>query len=221
LTGVRGYIARSRYGVLYPFLSTLANDVFGDRVFLDGVAVARAVYERAKNSWVSRAALNLEHEARTWSSTYNGLFPPRPAAGFAIPVLDQLTPERFEEWAARILQHLDELAAKLKLPPARMVIWFEPSSHEVVEIWTAPTQGRPVHPYIEKTRAGWQIIRERLEARGYRVIETRRAMDDLLLKEGRYPYSASGHYRPEAYTIAADAIEPVLREVLNAPVTVQ
>lgn len=192
----------------------LATDEYAGRAALDGVTVSRATYDRAMRSWLYRMGFDLQVAARNWSSLYNRLFPPVSREDFAIPIFDKLTPENMQAWENRIVRHLDAAGAELKLPPERIVVWIEPSIHELTDIVLSSRRGRETTPYFGTARQFWRRVADRLAQGGYRVVDVQDEIQGLYLKQNVFPYTASGHYRPQAYHIIAERIAPELTRML-------
>ena len=195
----------------------LATDRYGQRAMLDGVYVSRATYDKAMNSWWSRLLFNAQVEMRARSTLFNRMFPPRTRLDFALPLVDQQTPENEAIWRERIAAHLAELAAVTALPPSRIVVWIEASAHELNDLVFAAKQGRDPGSHFTKARAFWNGIRDRLIELGYPVVDPQDALQALYIERGVYPYSRSGHYRPEAYEIVAEMISPEISRLLAQP----
>jgi hypothetical protein len=192
----------------------VAGEQFGSRALLDGVSVSRSTYERAMGSWWYRAFFNLQVEARQWSSTYNRLFPPRVQRTFAVPIIGKQTPENLKEWENRIVRHVDDVRAVLRLLPNQMVVWVEPSANELSQHRTALDQRTAMPDDYLIARQFWSRVLGRLASEGYLVVDPQDQVQALFFERRIYPYSTSGHLRPEAYRVISDAVEPQLRRAL-------
>lgn len=194
-----------------------AVDRYGERVIFDGVAVSRNAFDRLVTSAWDRLLFQVHIEARRYSSTYNRLFPPRASQEFAIPLVDERDDRRMSEWSNRLLLNMSKFATAAHLDPSRIIIWLVPSNHELYATWSAAQARAPVPEPVQWSDRFWRGVAARMSEAGYRVIDPREAVQDLFLRDGLYPYSASGHFRPEAYRVVADQIEPQLRKLLGEP----
>jgi len=162
---------------------------------------------------------------------------------FAVDLRSDLRPELFQGWIDRILRNLRDVTEAKGLPPSKVVIWYAPSNQELTALWLALQKQKkpssavgaawqqleaqvkalwrrtflkvPPPDHVEAARAFWQLAAASFTQAGYTVVDPRRQIDDLFWSGGTYPYSGSGHFRPEAYAVAADALEPALRKVLD------
>jgi lysophospholipase L1-like esterase len=190
----------------------------GGRVIYRGVQVSRAEYERLEASWSRRAAFEAEVFLREHSSTFNVLFPPKPAPGFAIPLLDELSPERFVKWRADLLGTIRDLARTS--PGSRTIVWLIPSNQDFLQRIAARRQRkpRPIPPWVARSDQFWAGLAADLRAAGFDVIDPTEAIERLLTgPRGEYPFTASGHFRPAAYEAAAELIAPCLALRLKEP----
>jgi hypothetical protein len=189
----------------------------GGRVIYRGVQISRAEYERLKDSPLRRASFEAEVFLREHSSTFNVLFPPKPSKDFAVPVLDELTPDRFAKWRADVLKSLRDLGRTS--PAARLIVWLVPSNHHLVQKVAAQRRRKPppVPAWVGLTERFWAEFASHLRTAGFDVIDPTETVEGLLLTEqrGEYPFTATGHFRPVAYEAVAALIEPCLATRLN------
>jgi hypothetical protein len=195
-----------------------AAERHGGRVSYRGVQVSRAEYERLRDSWTRRAAFEAEIFLREHSSTFNVLFPPKPSQDFAVPLIGELSPERFAKWKADLLGTMRELARTS--PGSRVIVWLIPSNQDLIQKIAAQRsrKPRPVPPWLARSDQFWAELASELRAAGIDVIDPTQAIEALFTgPRGEFPFTASGHFRPVAYEAAAELIAPCLALRLSEP----
>jgi len=194
-----------------------AMDRYGEWFIYDRVMVRKQTYDRLHGSAWERLLFWAQNRARRWSSTFNRLFPPNPYKEFAIPLANERDETRLWQWSARLLSNMNGLAAATHLDPSRIVVWLVPSYHELHHTWSAVKAGAPAPESVQRADRFWRGAASQLSAAGYNVVDPREAVQNLFLHDKIYPYTTTGHFRPAAYKIVADQIEPYLRDLLNDP----
>ena len=208
---------------IYTDLSTgdlsrmVAIDRYGDRVIFEGVEVARSTYDKLSASQWERLSFLAHVEARRLSTTYNRLFRPRPLKEFAVSLVNERDDQRLAEWSNRLTSNLSKFAVTAHLDPSQIIVWLAPSNLELRDRWSAIGAGAPPPERVEWADRVWRGIAAQIASAGFKVLDTREAVQSLFLREGTYPYSVSGHFRPVAYKVIADNVEPHLRQLLKPP----
>ena len=148
---------------------------------------------------------------------YNRLFRPRPLKEFAVPLVNERDDQRLSEWSNRLTSNLSKFAVTAHLDPSQIIVWLAPSNLELRDRWSAIGAGAPPPERVEWADRAWRGIAAQIASAGFKVLDTREVVQSLFLREGTYPYSVSGHFRPVAYKVIADNVEPHLRQLLKPP----
>ena len=183
---------------------------FGPMMMFHGVPVSGPRYKQISASRMARFIFRAEAFLRQHSSTYNTLFPPAAAEGFAVPLGGELLPFQMAQLRDAFLEKLARLASVTGVPPERTIVWSVASAFDTRVRKTAEPSAQ-----LDRSDKFWEETFQRLRSLGYSVVNSQRMIESLYLESSQFPFTASGHYLPIAYDVTAHALIPEIERVLN------